>query len=203
MLKNYLTKLSDFDIVPCGNTSTENVILFKINKMVYEKDEYATDKFISIVSAMTYTDSSIYLIVDGHKSHTDFYLGIKSEDENRQKSSVAETFKNSILGQFPGAEIEDYSYIKVDSEHSKQDKLLHRISEAVSVSSCVGIPSYKNSKGEYVRDGVADRALSAFNRIGLCKYLDFGVIPEYNEHEKRLAIIKELRTKLDELEGMV
>ena len=149
VLKNYLTKLSDFDIVPCGNTSTENVILFKINKMVYEKDEYATDKFISIVSAMTYTDSSIYLIVDGHKSHTDFYLGIKSEDENRQKSSVAETFKNSILGQFPGAEIEDYSYIKVDSEHSKQDKLLHRISEAVSVSSCVGIPSYKNSKGEY------------------------------------------------------
>lgn len=96
VLKNYLTKLSDFDIVPCGNTSTENVILFKINKMVYEKDEYATDKFISIVSAMTYTDSSIYLIVDGHKSHTDFYLGIKSEDENRQKSSVAETFKNSM-----------------------------------------------------------------------------------------------------------
>lgn len=149
VLKNYLTKLSDFDIVPCGNTSTENVILFKINKMVYEKDEYATDKFISIVSAMTYTDSSIYLIVDGHKYHTDFYLGIKCEDEKRQKSSVAETFKNSILGQFPGAEIEDYSYINVDSEHSKQDKLLHRISEAVSVSSCVGIPSYKNSKGEY------------------------------------------------------
>lgn len=149
VLKNYLTRLSDFDVIPCANTSTENIILFKINKMVYEKDEYATDKIISIVNAMTYTESSIYLIVDGHKSHTDFYLGIKSEDEHRQKSSVAETFKNSILGQFPGAEIEDYSYIKVDSEQSKQDKLLHRISEAVSVSSCVGIPSYKNSKGEY------------------------------------------------------
>ena len=149
VLKNYLTKLSDLDIILCDNTSTENIILFKINKMVYEKDEYATDKFISIVSAMTYTNSSIYLIVDGHKPHTDFYLGIKSEDENRQTSSVAETFKNSILGQFPGVEIEDYSYIKKGAECSKQDKLLHRISEAVSVSSCVGIPSYKNSKGEY------------------------------------------------------
>lgn len=149
VLKNYLTKLSQLEVVPCGNTSTEDIILFKINKMVYEKDEYATDKFISVVSAMTYTNSSIYLIVDGHESHTDFYLGIKSEDEHRQKSTIAETFKSSILGQFPGAEIEDYSYVKVDSEHSRQDKLLHRISEAVSVSSCVGIPSYKNSKGEY------------------------------------------------------
>ena len=149
VLKNYLTKLSLLEVVPCNNQSTDDIILFKINKMVYEKDEYATDKFISVVSAMTYTNSSIYLIVDGHKSHTDFYLGIKSEDENRQKSTIAETFKSSILGQFPGAEIEDYSYVTVDSEHSKQDKLLHRITEAISVSSCVGIPSYKNSKGEY------------------------------------------------------
>lgn len=149
VLKNYLTKLSQLDVVPCSNVTTDDVILFKINKMVYEKDEYATDKFISVVSAMTYTNSSIYLIVDGHESHTDFYLGIKSEDEHRQKSTIAETFKSSILGQFPGAEIEDYSYVNVDSEHSRQDKLLHRISEAVSVSSCVGIPSYKNSKGEY------------------------------------------------------
>ena len=149
VLKNYLTKLSLLEVVPCNNQNTNDVILFKINKMVYEKDEYATDKFISVVSAMTYTNSSIYLIVDGHESHTDFYLGIKSEDENRQKSTIAETFKSSILGQFPGAEIEDYSYVTVDSEHSKQDKLLHRITEAISVSSCVGIPSYKNSKGEY------------------------------------------------------
>ena len=114
VLKNYLTKLSQLDVVPCTNMGTDDIILFKINKMVYEKDEYATDKFISVVSAMTYTNSSIYLIVDGHKSHTDFYLGIKSEDENRQKSTIAETFKSSILGQFPGAEIEDYSYVKVD-----------------------------------------------------------------------------------------
>ena len=63
VLKNYLTKLSLLEVVPCNNQNTNDVILFKINKMVYEKDEYATDKFISVVSAMTYTNSSIYLIV--------------------------------------------------------------------------------------------------------------------------------------------
>ena len=33
VLKNYLTKLSEFDIVPCSDTSTKGIILFKINKM--------------------------------------------------------------------------------------------------------------------------------------------------------------------------
>ena len=150
VLKNYLTQLSAMDIVPIPyDLNTDEVILFKINKMVYEKDEYATDKFISVVSAMTYTHSSIYLIVDGHKNTTDFYLGIKCEDEQRGSSSVAETFKNAILGQFPGAEFTDYSHIEAGAKFSKQDKLLHRITEAASVSLCVGVPSYKNSKGEY------------------------------------------------------
>ena len=150
VLKNYLTQLSAMDIVPIRNDlNTDEVILFKINKMVYEKDEYATDKFISVVSAMTYTHSSIYLIVDGHKNTTDFYLGIKCEDEQRGSSSVAETFKSAILGQFPGVEFTDYSHIEVGAKFSKQDKLLHRITEAASVSLCVGVPSYKNSKGEY------------------------------------------------------
>lgn len=150
VLKNYLTKLSSLDIVPLESTlSTDDVILFKINKMIYEKDEYATDKFISVVSAMTYTHSSVFLIVEGKKENTDFYLGIKCEDEQRSKSSVAETFKSSILGQFPGAVLDDYSLIEAGAKYSKQDKLFQHIKEAVSVSSCVGIPSYKNSKGEY------------------------------------------------------
>lgn len=150
VLKNYLTKLSDLDVVPVPDTlTTDDIILFKINKMVYEKDEYATDKFISVVSAMTFTQSSVFLIVDGHKDNTDFYLGIKCEDEKRGKASVSDTLKNSLLGQFPGAIVEDCSYKKADSTHAPQDKLLHRIREAVSVSSCVGVPSYKNSKGEY------------------------------------------------------
>lgn len=121
----------------------DDIILFKINKMVYERDEYATDKFISVVSAMTYTDSSIYLIVDGHKNYADFYLGIKCNDANRKKSSIAETFKSSLEGQFPGVKLEDISYKNIDTGTYKHDKLLHRITEGESVSSYVGVPSYK------------------------------------------------------------
>ena len=62
---------------------------------------------------------------------------------------------------------------------------------------------YKGSDGKYIRDGVADRALSAFNRIGLPKMLDFGGSVEYNEHDKIISIIAEIRNKLAELERMV
>lgn len=62
---------------------------------------------------------------------------------------------------------------------------------------------YKGSDGKYIRDGVADRALSAFNRIGLPKMLDFGGTVEYNDHDKIVSLIAEIRNKLAELERMV
>ena len=62
---------------------------------------------------------------------------------------------------------------------------------------------WKNSSGEYVRDGVADRALSAFNRIGLCKYLDFDTKSDYNDSAGVAEILNDIRIKLNELERMV
>jgi len=150
VLKNYLTRLSSLDIVPLnGEISLNDTIIFKVNKMVYEKDEYATDKFISIISAMTYTKGSVFMIVDGHKDHTDFYLGVKCDDAERTASSVAETFSNAMMGQFPGAQISDLSIKKPGAERSEQEHLIHKMTEATTISMCSGIPAQKNSKGEY------------------------------------------------------
>lgn len=150
VLKNYLTRLEDLEIVPLSEEiSLRDTILYKVNKMVYEKDEYATDKFISIISAMTYTKGSVFMIVDGHKDHTDFYLGVKCEDQNRTASSVASTFTNAIMGQFPGAQLSDISIKKLGAERSEQEHLIHKMTEATTISICTGIPAQKNSKGEY------------------------------------------------------
>lgn len=153
VLKNYLVKLSDMDLVEMPDVSIDGVILFKINKMVYEKDEYATDKFISMVSAMTFTSSSIFLMVDGHKDHTDFYLGIRCEDEKRTARSVAETFKSAICGQFPGVQMTDISFIEKGASASEQDKIFARLREAKSISSCVGIPSVKSKDQDHSNSG--------------------------------------------------
>lgn len=152
VLKNYLTKLGDMALVkPSKETRLNNVdfMLFKINKMVYEKDEYATDKFISVVNAMTYANCSIYLIVDGQGNHTDFYLGIKGMDDNRIASSIAKTFENALKGQFPGIIITDLSRKKGNVKFSKQEQLMAKIKDATAISSYAGIPAIRNSKGEY------------------------------------------------------
>ena len=62
---------------------------------------------------------------------------------------------------------------------------------------------YKGSDGKYIRDGVGNRNISAFNRIGLAKMLDYSIVPEYNNHDKCITLIAEIRNKLDELERMV
>lgn len=154
VLKNYLTKMTQMELVPMEKEEDySNLRLFKINKMVYEKDEYATDKFISVVSAMTNSECSIYLIVDGMVDHTDFYLGIKCNDADRTASSIAQTFTNAIKGQFPGIkgvdESDDLSILGKGATCSRQDMLLNQFKEATAFSSYSGIPAYKNSKGEY------------------------------------------------------
>ena len=158
VLKNYLNGLSHMGIIPFedgnnqvgasnntldgGNPLLNDVIMFKINKMVYEKDEFATDKFVSVVSAMTYTATSLFLVVDGHEDRTDFYIGIKNHDSDRVSSSVSSTLKNSINGQFPGAILKEVS-------KEKTGDLLNKWGKSASISSCVGVPTYKSSRGDY------------------------------------------------------
>ena len=148
--KNYVMRLSDMDIVPVDqNEIGRNTIVFKVNKMVYEKDEYATEKFINALGAMSYADCSVFLILDGHKDRTDFYIGIRNNDERRTDSSVAETFENSLKGQFPGIGLKQCSVPEHVGSLSAQQQLFKRFNQASSVCSCSGVPSYKDEDGKY------------------------------------------------------
>lgn len=148
--KDYVIRLSEMDIMPVDkNEIGRDTIMFKVNKMVYEKDEYATEKFINALGAMCYAECSIFLILDGHKDRTDFYIGIRNNDPKRTESSVAETFENSMKGQFPGIDLEQCSVSEHIGSLSVQQRLFERFNQASSVSSCSGIPAYKDEDGKY------------------------------------------------------
>ena len=151
VLKNYVTKLESMDVVPIDDVrGLGDIIMYRINKMVYEKDEYATDKFFSVIGTMTHADSSVFLIVDGKGNHTDFYIGIKSFDEKRVDSDVSETLISSLKGQFPGVETEDMSITPIGDNKKPQDKILEKLLfDANCISSYIGVPALKNEKGEY------------------------------------------------------
>lgn len=66
VLKNYLTKLSDLDVVPLPEElkRISDIRFFKINEMVYQKDEYSTYKFASVFNSVQNLNCGVFLIVD-------------------------------------------------------------------------------------------------------------------------------------------
>ena len=112
VLKNYITLLEQFEIVPLDETIiqsnlSENVRFFKITEMVYSKDEYATYKFASVFNAAQNMDCAVFIIADSNGQNTDFYMGIRSLNSKRTTKSLKDTLKNALSGQFPGIKTDD------------------------------------------------------------------------------------------------
>lgn len=112
VLKNYIGNLTSLPVVPLSKDILEknirdNVRLFKITEMVYEKEEFATYKFASVFNSLATTESAVFVIIDSDGTKTDFYMGVRSLDSDRTTSSLKDTVENAMKGQFPGIKIKD------------------------------------------------------------------------------------------------
>lgn len=109
ILKRYVSDLSELEVVPLDqnilrDNISENVSFFKINEMVYEKEEFAAHKFASVFNSLSATKSAIFVIIDSDGVKTDFYMGVRAFDDDRETGSLKNTLKNAMSGQFPGGE---------------------------------------------------------------------------------------------------
>lgn len=161
IFKNYITDLTNLEIVPLDreileNNIDENVSLFKVTEMVYEKEEFSTHKFASIFNTLSSIDATIFIIIDSDGEKTDFYMGIRSNDSTRTTSSIYKMLKNSTLGQFPGIKIEEYKYVDDIKEVMSQIK-----GNSISAVSCVANNRNKNiNNDEEFVQGLEKLALS-------------------------------------------
>lgn len=135
VLKNYVQHLHDFKIVPLDESVkatnlSENVRLFKITEMVYEKDEFAAYKFASVFNALSTTDCAVFVIIDSNGEKTDFYMGIRAFDPDLTPNTLKDTLKNAMAGQFPGIKTQDY----FDED---MHRLLDKKANNISIISCV------------------------------------------------------------------
>ena len=126
VLKNYITRLPDFSVVPLEKSAIANnlgkIRLFKITEMVYEQDESATYKFASVFNAVAATNSAIVTIIDSDGIKTDFYLGIRSLSEENSTQTSYTTLVNAMKGQFPGTQIENLKN-KYDKAQANVEKI--------------------------------------------------------------------------------
>lgn len=136
ILKNYVSNLVKLEVVPLeqgilDSNINDNVLFFKINEMVYEKDEFASYKFASVFNSLAATKSAIFIIIDSDGVRTDFYMGVRSLDDDRTTSSLKNTLENAMSGQFPGIKTTNYTVEEI------QEILGGIKSSSISSVSCV------------------------------------------------------------------
>lgn len=151
VLKNYISKISELPVVPLddkkiANNIKNNVRFFKITEMVYEKDEYATYKFASVLNSLSITDCSVFIIMQSDGEKTEFYMGVRSEDDNRNTSSLKETLENALKGQFPGIKTKDYLYDDQDSEN------MCDVINRININNITSVSCVANSKDGEIRE---------------------------------------------------
>lgn len=149
VLKNYVTKLADMDIVPLDDIDLsenlgDNVQLFKITEMVYEKNELATLKFATVFNSMPTGNCSIFIFMDSDGEKTDFYLGIRGFDNERTTASLKNTLQKALVGQFPGVKTKDVS-------GKEKVALVNR----VRTKSITAVTTVANSKDRDIKDNSA------------------------------------------------
>ena len=110
ILKNYVTNL--YQLIPEKNQkklfkTVQNVRMYRITKMVYEKNEFSLHKFTSVFNSLSHISTSVFLMIDSNGLETELYIGIKSDDKRRTASSTGKLLFNILKGQFPGIELQN------------------------------------------------------------------------------------------------
>ena len=111
VLKNYLNKLTDYEIVQLDENlkDIDAIRLFRINEMVYQKDEYSTYKFASVFNSVQNLNCGVFIIANSDGQKTEFYMGVRNFHDERKTNSFEETLRNALKGQFPGVKTEGLS----------------------------------------------------------------------------------------------
>ena len=166
--KSYLTNLNEMEIATIGETLPleedliENVRLFKITEMVYQKGEPVTDKFTTVFNTLSTYNASVFVIIDSDGKNTSVYLGVRNNENNneikRSTVTLGDTLKNTLIGNFPG--------VKIEVENRKRIlDLCNNISKQNNVTSVSVVANQKNSEqnNEQFVQGLEKLAL-AMNR---------------------------------------
>lgn len=168
--KNYLSRLSGMEVaqidelLPIQQDLIENVRLYKITEMVYQKGENATDKFTTVFNTLASYPASVFLVLDSDGKTTDFYLGVRNcekvESAKRSTVTLGDTLKQTIIGQFPGVKIEGEDRFQTEALSEK----IHKQKNVTTVSVIANSKSQKDQSNEQFVQGLEKLALAMQGR---------------------------------------
>lgn len=174
VLKKYITKLSDAPCIEMPDdlksiSIGENVALYRIAKVIYDKHENIQDKLTTIYSTIfSLRNYGLIMLINGHKEYVDLFVGVVTrnmlahvnEDGEIERLSTVEkelldsgkVLKNAFLGNFPGTELRPVNNISnrglsghTSDTLGKGDLIQESLKNAKYISAVSSIPAIRNS----------------------------------------------------------
>lgn len=147
--KKYLSRLTEMeiapvpDLLPLEEDLIDNVRVYHISEMVYQKGESALDKFATVYNTLLTFDATIFMIIDSDGIKTNIYLGVRNDEKDpthkRSTVTLGDTLKNALIGHFPG--------IKIESINRKRiTELSNHIARQQNLASVSVVGNVKNNK---------------------------------------------------------
>lgn len=120
VLRKYITSLSsapciEMDSLTKGLGIGDNVALYRIAQIVYDKNENTQDKLTTVYSmVLAMKNSSLAMLLCGHVDHVDLFLGVVTREyqkkangelfvDTKNASQQSAAVRNAFLGNFPGS----------------------------------------------------------------------------------------------------
>lgn len=150
--KNYLINLDRYPLVALdpADKSDEYLRLYQIERIVYDVDENANDKMISVYSAFFNIQATGLLIIQSTRNELSFYLGVRSVENASTAEAILE---KSFKGNFAGSQIQAVPQEKVGRVLGAINKS-GRFGNRQNVSSVSIVPSTRDEDKEQFVQGI-------------------------------------------------
>lgn len=157
-------KASD-SVEPCVNSIInglsvgENVRLYKIEKIVYDKDENVHDKLITVYSSISsQCKSALVILLKGCKDQVELYMGVALKTHNSSnkidsttRNNVGSSFQNLLLGNFPGT---NAMLVKSDKAPELIESCFKGAKTIAAVSGIAALRNQNENKSEVFVQGM-------------------------------------------------
>lgn len=159
--KKYVAKLDSLPVIDCSEAISklqigDNVQLYQINKIVYDKDESVLDKLTTVYMALTAdTNAALILLLNGTETGVNLYIGVADRNitesgkvfDNNQIKKYGNILEGVLKGNFPGTELSKRFTEKQDdipNDENNSDIITRCFNGCNTIVSVSSIPSLRN-----------------------------------------------------------
>ncbi|MPQ43550.1 ATP-binding protein [Clostridium tarantellae] len=152
LTKDYLQVLNQLEIEEINEdlkeiNIEENARFFKLNKLVYNKNEDNLDKLCSVVNAVALSKGTVVTIIKSNGKKVDYYLGVINKNFNGDVVAQYETLERAFKGNFIGSDISSLSNRQLRNLNNDIFLNNYDFEESV-ITSVSGIAALRLSEGK-------------------------------------------------------